>query len=124
MIGCVGQRCGLALCVAGVVLVAGCAPSAQQAGVPLQHAVGVEGVDAQTYAKAINGPAHLWVPGEPNVACFDSSAPINPEILAQVDALMRAGLPKYQLANRWTTTATNGSGIETSVATSLSPTGT
>ncbi len=111
MIGCVGQRCGLALCVAGVVLVAGCAPTAQQAGVPLQHAVGVEGVDAQTYAKAINGPAHLWVPGEPNVACFDSSAPINPEILAQVDALMRAGLPKYQLGNRWTTTATNGSGI-------------
>jgi len=114
MIGCVGQRCGLALCVAGVVLVAGCAPVAQQAGVPLQHAVGVEGVDAQTYAKAINGPAHLWVPGEPNVACFDSSAPINPEILAQVDALMRAGLPKYQLSatnGRWTTTATNGSGI-------------
>ena len=54
-----------------------------------------------------NGPAKLWNPGEAGIACFDAG-PIDPAVYAQVEALIRAGLPKYYLANRWTNTATNG----------------
>ena len=55
------------------------------------------------------GPALLWSPDEQVAACFDSSTAIDATVLAQIEARLRQGLPKFNIANRWSTTATNGS---------------
>jgi hypothetical protein len=53
----------------------------------------------------VRGPARLWSPSEYAIACFDASGPASPAILAQVEARMRAGRPKYNAIDRWLNTA-------------------
>jgi hypothetical protein len=56
----------------------------------------------------VHGPARLWSAGEDVAACFDESAPLDPLVLAQLEAQMRLGQPKFNIGARWLSTATNG----------------
>jgi hypothetical protein len=47
----------------------------------------------------------------PISVCFDPAHPPSAQEIATINAIQRAGLPRYNATGRWTTTATNGSGI-------------
>jgi hypothetical protein len=47
----------------------------------------------------------------PISVCYDPSSPPSPQEIAAINAIQRAGLPRYNATGRWTTTGTNGANI-------------
>src|ERR1700741_3218651 len=100
--------------VSGLAVLSGCrgfsAPTAGDA-VPQAHLANLD-IDAEIH-RAMHEP-RPWLPAIPEdcvgldvpfAACFDPDYPPSPEVVANVNQLIRNSLAKYNLNNRWSSTS-------------------